>query len=89
MQFCNAEVKEKSRASAKGCAGTSEKGSNYCPVSNISFFSNVERVVAFQFQAVLKESNYLDPLQSGFWPGYWMETALITLVDDYTREWMG
>lgn len=35
----------------------------------------VEKMVAFQ--RTLNEANYLDPFQSGFWPGYGIEMALV------------
>ncbi|KAF7247658.1 RNA-directed DNA polymerase from mobile element jockey [Varanus komodoensis] len=44
---------------------------NYRPVANIPFLGKVlERVVAGQLQALLDETDYLDPFQSGFRPGY-------------------
>ncbi|KAF7245842.1 RNA-directed DNA polymerase from mobile element jockey [Varanus komodoensis] len=60
---------------------------NYRPVANIPFLGKVlERVVAGQFQAFLDETDYLDPFQSGFRPGYSTESALVTLYDDLCRE---
>ncbi|KAF7235564.1 Cytosolic carboxypeptidase 4, partial [Varanus komodoensis] len=38
------------------------------------------------FQALLDETDYLDPLQSGFRPGYGTESALVALYDDLCRE---
>ncbi|KAF7253167.1 Xanthine dehydrogenase/oxidase [Varanus komodoensis] len=47
-----------------------EMATNYRPVANIPFLGKVlERVVAGQIQALLDETDYLDPLQSGFRPG--------------------
>ncbi|KAF7246976.1 CMP-sialic acid transporter [Varanus komodoensis] len=60
---------------------------NYRPVANIPFLGKVlERVVAGQLQALLDETDYLDPLQSGFRPGYGTESALVALYDDLCRE---
>ncbi|KAF7243518.1 putative RNA-directed DNA polymerase from transposon BS, partial [Varanus komodoensis] len=46
----------------------------------------LERVVAGQLQAFLDETDYLDPFQSGFRPGYGTESALVALYDDLRRE---
>ncbi|KAF7247673.1 Poly(rC)-binding protein 3, partial [Varanus komodoensis] len=60
---------------------------NYRPVANIPFLGKVlERVVAGQLQALLDETDYLDPFQSGFRPGYGTESALVALYDDLCRE---
>ncbi|KAF7241901.1 putative RNA-directed DNA polymerase from transposon BS [Varanus komodoensis] len=60
---------------------------NYRPVANIPFLGKVlERVVAGQLQALLDETDYLDPFQSGFRPGYSTESALVALYDDLCRE---
>uniref|UniRef100_A0A8D2LN46 Reverse transcriptase domain-containing protein n=1 Tax=Varanus komodoensis TaxID=61221 RepID=A0A8D2LN46_VARKO len=60
---------------------------NYRPVANIPFLGKVlERVVAGQLQALLEETDYLDPFQSGFRPGYSTESALVALYDDLCRE---
>ena len=60
---------------------------NYRPVTNVSFLSKVvERVVADQLQALLDETNALDPFQSGFRLCYGTEMALVTLMDDLLRE---
>ncbi|KAF7251725.1 RAS guanyl-releasing protein 1 [Varanus komodoensis] len=45
-----------------------------------------ERVVAGQLQALLDETDYLDPFQSGYRPGYGTESALVALYDDLCRE---
>ncbi|KAF7247943.1 Phosphatidylinositol N-acetylglucosaminyltransferase subunit A [Varanus komodoensis] len=64
-----------------------EMATNYRPVANIPFLGKVlERVVAGQLQALLDETDYLDPLQSGFRPGYGTESALVALYDDLCRE---
>ncbi|KAF7247959.1 putative RNA-directed DNA polymerase from transposon BS [Varanus komodoensis] len=64
-----------------------EMATNYRPVANIPFLGKVlERVVAGQFQALLDETDYLDPLQSSFRPGYGTESALVALYDDLCRE---
>ncbi|KAF7247339.1 Protein FRA10AC1 [Varanus komodoensis] len=64
-----------------------EMATNYRPVANIPFLGKVlERVVAGQLQALLDETDYLDPFQSGFRPGYSTESALVTLYDDLCRE---
>ncbi|KAF7244332.1 hypothetical protein EYD10_09255 [Varanus komodoensis] len=48
-----------------------EMATNYRPVANIPFLGKVlERVVAGQLQALLDETDYLDPFQSGFRPRY-------------------
>ncbi|KAF7253476.1 RNA-directed DNA polymerase from mobile element jockey [Varanus komodoensis] len=60
---------------------------NYRRVANIPFLGKVlERVVAEQLQALLDETDYLDPFQSGFRPGYGTESALVTLYYDLCRE---
>ena len=60
---------------------------NYWPVSNIPVLGKaLERVVASQLQGFLDETDYLDPFQSGFSPGYGTETALVALVEDLRRE---
>ena len=60
---------------------------NYRPVTNVSFLSKVvERVVADQLQALLDETNALDPFQSGFRLCHGTETALVTMFDDLLRE---
>ncbi|KAF7240862.1 Receptor-type tyrosine-protein phosphatase T [Varanus komodoensis] len=60
---------------------------NYRPVANIPFLGKVlERVVAGQLQALLDETDYLDPFQSGLRPGYGTESALVALYDDLCRE---
>ncbi|KAF7235683.1 putative RNA-directed DNA polymerase from transposon BS [Varanus komodoensis] len=46
----------------------------------------LERVVAGQLQALLDETDYLDPFQSGFRPGYGTESALVALYNDLCRE---
>ncbi|KAF7249443.1 hypothetical protein EYD10_05220 [Varanus komodoensis] len=66
----------------------SHKGqTNYRLVANIPFLGKAfERVVAGQLQALLDETDYLDPFQSGFRPGYGTESALVALYDDLCRE---
>ena len=60
---------------------------NYRPVANVSFLSKVvERVVADHLQALLDETNALEPFQSGFRPCHGMEKALVTLFYDLLRE---
>ncbi|XP_053112164.1 uncharacterized protein LOC128327386 [Hemicordylus capensis] len=60
---------------------------NYRVVSNLLFLGKViERVVISQLQKVLDDTDYLDPSQSGFHPGYGTETALVFLVDDLHQE---
>ncbi|KAF7235294.1 Vomeronasal type-2 receptor 26 [Varanus komodoensis] len=64
-----------------------EMATNYRPVANIPFLGKVlERVVVGQLQALLDETDYLDPFQSGFRPGYSTESALVALYDDLCRE---
>ncbi|KAF7239428.1 Visinin-like protein 1 [Varanus komodoensis] len=64
-----------------------EMAASYRPVANIPFLGKVlERVVAGQLQALLDETDYLDPFQSGFRPGYGTESALVALYDDLCRE---
>ena len=56
---------------------------NYQPVVNLPYLGKVlERVVAGQLQALLDETDFLDPFQLGFRLGFGMETALVTLYDD-------
>lgn len=56
---------------------------SYCPVSNLQFLGKVvERVVVEQLQAFLEDSSVLDPFHSSFCPGYGVEMALVTLMDD-------
>ncbi|KAF7249944.1 Succinate--CoA ligase [GDP-forming] subunit beta, mitochondrial [Varanus komodoensis] len=60
---------------------------NYRQVANIPFLGKVlERVVAGQLQALLDETDYVDPFQSGFRPRYGTESALVALYDDLCRE---
>uniref|UniRef100_A0A8D2J9T3 Reverse transcriptase domain-containing protein n=1 Tax=Varanus komodoensis TaxID=61221 RepID=A0A8D2J9T3_VARKO len=60
---------------------------SYRPVANIPFLGKVlEWVVAGQLQALLDETDYLDPFQFGFTPGLGNESALVTLYDDLCRE---
>ncbi|KAF7251566.1 Zinc finger FYVE domain-containing protein 26 [Varanus komodoensis] len=60
---------------------------NYRPVANIPFLGKVlEQVMAGQLQALLDETDYLDPFQSGFRPRYGTESALVALYDDLCRE---
>ncbi|KAF7254734.1 RNA-directed DNA polymerase from mobile element jockey [Varanus komodoensis] len=64
-----------------------EMATNYRPVANIPFLGKVlEWVVVGQLQALLDETDYLDPFQSGFRPGYGTESALVALYDDLCRE---
>ena len=64
-----------------------ENLSNYRPVANVPFLGKVlERVVAGQLQTFLEETDFLDPFQSGFRPGFGTETALVALYDDLCRE---
>ncbi|KAF7254400.1 hypothetical protein EYD10_00419 [Varanus komodoensis] len=64
-----------------------EMAANYRPVANIPFLGKVlERVVAGQLQALLDETDYLDPFQSGFRPRYGTESALVTRYNDLCRE---
>ncbi|KAF7247320.1 Cadherin-23 [Varanus komodoensis] len=64
-----------------------EMATNYRPVANIPFLGKVlEQVVVGQLQALLDETDYLDPFQSGFRPGYGTESALVALYDDLCRE---
>ncbi|KAF7249282.1 Peroxisome proliferator-activated receptor gamma coactivator 1-beta [Varanus komodoensis] len=64
-----------------------EMATNYRTMANIPFLGKVlERVVAGQLQALLDETDYLDPFQSGFRPGYSTESALVALYDDLCRE---
>ncbi|KAF7254198.1 hypothetical protein EYD10_01049 [Varanus komodoensis] len=64
-----------------------EVATNYRPVANIPFLGKVlERVVVGQLQTLLDETDYLDPFQSGFRPGYGTESALVALYDDLCRE---
>ncbi|KAF7246328.1 GREB1-like protein [Varanus komodoensis] len=64
-----------------------EMATNYRRGANIPFLGKVlERVVAGQLQALLDETDYLDPFQSGFRPGYGTESALVALYNDLCRE---
>ncbi|KAF7249427.1 Galectin-related protein, partial [Varanus komodoensis] len=64
-----------------------EMAANYRLVANIPFLGKVlERVVAGQLEALLDETDYLNPFQSGFRPGYGTESALVALYDDLCRE---
>ncbi|KAF7237949.1 RNA-directed DNA polymerase from mobile element jockey [Varanus komodoensis] len=64
-----------------------EMATNYRPMANILFLGKVlEWVVAGQLQALLDKTDYLDPFQSSFRPGYGTESALVGLYDDLCRE---
>ncbi|KAF7250622.1 hypothetical protein EYD10_03728 [Varanus komodoensis] len=63
-----------------------EMATNYRPVANIPFLGKVLERVVGQLQALLDETDYLDPFQSGFRPGYGTESALVALYDDLCRE---
>ncbi|KAF7246590.1 Craniofacial development protein 2 [Varanus komodoensis] len=64
-----------------------EMATNYRLVINIPFLGKVlERVVVGQLQVLLDDTNYLDPFQSGFRPGYGTESALVTLYNDLCRK---
>ncbi|KAF7239030.1 Potassium voltage-gated channel subfamily H member 6 [Varanus komodoensis] len=64
-----------------------EMATNYRPVANVLFLGKVlEQVVAGQLQALLDETDYLDPFQSSFRPGNGTEPALVALYDDLCRE---
>ncbi|KAF7239025.1 Heparan-alpha-glucosaminide N-acetyltransferase [Varanus komodoensis] len=64
-----------------------EMATTYRSVANIPFLGKVlERVVAGQLQALLDETDYLGPFQSGFRPGYGTESAWVALYDDLCRE---
>lgn len=43
-------------------------------------------MVAEQIQALLEETDFLDPFQSGFWPDFGTETSLVTLYNDPWQE---
>ena len=56
---------------------------NYRQVSNLPFLGKaIERVVAHQLQAVLDDTDFLDPFQTSFRAGYEAETATVALVGD-------
>ena len=42
--------------------------------------------MAGQLQVLLDETDFLDPFQLGFRPGFGMETALVALYDDLSQE---
>ncbi|KAF7243419.1 RNA-directed DNA polymerase from mobile element jockey [Varanus komodoensis] len=64
-----------------------EMATNYRLAANIPFLGKVlEWVVVGQLQALLDETDYLDPFQSGFRPRYGTESALVALYDDLCRE---
>ncbi|KAF7238948.1 N-terminal EF-hand calcium-binding protein 3 [Varanus komodoensis] len=66
-----------------------EMATNYRPVANIPFLGKVlERVVAGQLQALLDETDYLDPFQSGFRPGYGEAVAVLNRCLAEVMEWM-
>lgn len=63
---------------------------NFCPDSHFPYLGKVvEKVVALQMQRILDETDYLDPFQSSFRPGYGTEMALVTVLDDFCQEQMG
>lgn len=65
----------------------SEDTVNYRPVSNFSFLGKVlKRTVASQLQGFPDDAGCLQSYQSGFWPGFRKETALVTLFDDLKRD---
>lgn len=56
---------------------------NYKPVANIPFFSKfLKMVVANQLQAILDQTDYIDPFQLRFRAGFSTETASPALYDD-------
>ncbi|KAF7234895.1 hypothetical protein EYD10_18221 [Varanus komodoensis] len=60
---------------------------NYKAVACIPFLGKVlEQVVVGQLQALLDETDYLDPFQSGFRLGYGTESDLVALYDDLRRK---
>ncbi|KAF7250121.1 Butyrophilin subfamily 2 member A1 [Varanus komodoensis] len=66
-----------------------EMATNYRPVANIPFLGKVlERVVAGQLQALLDETDYLDPFQSGFRPGYGEAVAVLNRCLVEVMGWM-
>ena len=54
---------------------------NYRPISLLPFLSKVlERTVFNQVSEFLSENNLYDPNQSGFKPGHYTETALLSVM---------
>lgn len=64
-----------------------ENLSNYQLVANVPFLGKVlEWVVMDQIQALLNETEFLDPFQSGFRCSFGTETALANLYADFCQE---
>ena len=64
-----------------------ENLNNYRPVANVPVLGKVlERMVEGQLQTLLNETDYLDPFQSGFRPGFGTGTAVVALYDDLCQE---
>lgn len=59
---------------------------NYCPIPNLPLQAKiVDRKVTAQLQTHLELYKLLDPMQSGFLPGYSTETTVACVQDDILR----
>ncbi len=63
-----------------------ESLSNYRPISNLNYISElVECAVVSQLATYLTDNDLLEPHQSAYRPSHFMETALISIMDNLLR----
>lgn len=60
---------------------------NLCLASNLPYLDKVlKHVAAMQLQSFLNDTDFPYPFQAGFRPGFSIETALVTLMDDLRKN---